>query len=293
MSDEIPDELIEEIFSRLPVKTLIRFRCVSKSWRAIIGSQDFIRKHLNHSSNHTLILGNFNHSYSGIEEPYLYSADYNSFLETNRADFKELSLPIMPRTEISSDTWGSCNGLICLLCFWKSRIFLWNPSTRKHRILPEAKFEIPNILKGDVQTIYGIGNDFVNDDYKVVSMVQIDTVDDDVYSQVKVYSLKSDSWRSVEDFPYYFDWGNSGKLANGALHWVVKASAKSESENLIAAFDLGTEEYSDCFQKVRLKPIAYSKCRRRVLLGQTDRLLLWFVHGETWGRDSEQEGGFR
>lgn len=32
----LPDEILVEIFSQLPVKSLLRFRCVSRSWRALI-----------------------------------------------------------------------------------------------------------------------------------------------------------------------------------------------------------------------------------------------------------------
>lgn len=352
MSDRIPHELIEEIFSRLPVKTLIRFKCISKSWRATIGSPDFIHKHLTHSSDDSLILGNCNIDlHVRTEESYLYAAGYDSFVETDSAIFKELSLPVNSRADISSEILGSCNGLLCLLGDWRSphladRIILWNPSTRKHRLLPfgEVEVEAPNTMRGFPRTIYGFAYDFVNDDYKVVSMLQIVGVDgidgvDEVRSEVKVYSMKLDSWKRVLDFPYYFDSLYSGKLVNGALHWVVKASLQSDREDLIAAFDLGTEEYRllqqpeysdhnfymnlgvlggclcvlcdyimdnslvhfdmwvmkeygvkeswnklisikrcdlsrDCHPLLR--PIGYSKCGRRVLLGQANQLLLWY-----------------
>ncbi|KAM1024071.1 hypothetical protein ACFX2C_037394 [Malus domestica] len=40
------DDMIVEIVLRLPVKALLRFRSVSKSWRDLISSRDFVRKHL-------------------------------------------------------------------------------------------------------------------------------------------------------------------------------------------------------------------------------------------------------
>ncbi|KAG0531301.1 hypothetical protein BDA96_04G011900 [Sorghum bicolor] len=38
---QLPEDIIFDVLSRLPVKTLCRFRCVSKSWRALISSPAF------------------------------------------------------------------------------------------------------------------------------------------------------------------------------------------------------------------------------------------------------------
>ncbi|KAM3340851.1 hypothetical protein P3S68_028486 [Capsicum galapagoense] len=49
MSD-IPPEVIDEILSRLPVKSLLRFKCVSKSFKSLIDSPKFIQAHLKQQS---------------------------------------------------------------------------------------------------------------------------------------------------------------------------------------------------------------------------------------------------
>ncbi|XP_076942525.1 putative F-box protein At1g32420 [Bidens hawaiensis] len=58
MSDNIPLEIEEEIIKRLPVKSLIQFRSVSKTWKSLIGSTDFIIKHYNghHAQVHHLLV---------------------------------------------------------------------------------------------------------------------------------------------------------------------------------------------------------------------------------------------
>ncbi|GLT69569.1 hypothetical protein SLA2020_417100 [Shorea laevis] len=45
----LPPEFIEEILTELPVKSLVRFLCVSKSCYALINDPDFIKKHLKRS----------------------------------------------------------------------------------------------------------------------------------------------------------------------------------------------------------------------------------------------------
>ncbi|EYU20296.1 hypothetical protein MIMGU_mgv1a018445mg [Erythranthe guttata] len=42
----VPSEIIENILLRLPVKSLMRFKCVSKSWEATISDPEFIANHL-------------------------------------------------------------------------------------------------------------------------------------------------------------------------------------------------------------------------------------------------------
>ena len=49
MSDYLSDEVLIEILHRLSVKSLIRLRCVSKSWKSLIATPAFIDSHLTHS----------------------------------------------------------------------------------------------------------------------------------------------------------------------------------------------------------------------------------------------------
>ncbi|KAK6772723.1 hypothetical protein RDI58_027961 [Solanum bulbocastanum] len=44
-------EIITEILSRLPVRSIFRFKCVLKSWMALISEPCFMMKHLNHAKN--------------------------------------------------------------------------------------------------------------------------------------------------------------------------------------------------------------------------------------------------
>ncbi|KAF3949018.1 hypothetical protein CMV_025055 [Castanea mollissima] len=46
MRERVPDDVVEDILGQLPVKSLTRFRCVSKSCDSIITDPTFITKHL-------------------------------------------------------------------------------------------------------------------------------------------------------------------------------------------------------------------------------------------------------
>ncbi|KAG8369685.1 hypothetical protein BUALT_Bualt14G0039500 [Buddleja alternifolia] len=49
----LPCEIIQEILSRLPIKSVLRFQIVSKSWNALILEPKFSRVHLNQSKNNS------------------------------------------------------------------------------------------------------------------------------------------------------------------------------------------------------------------------------------------------
>ncbi|XP_050260463.1 putative F-box protein At3g47150 [Quercus robur] len=47
MGERVPNDVVEDILGQLPVKSLTRFRCVSKSCDSIITDPTFIAKHFN------------------------------------------------------------------------------------------------------------------------------------------------------------------------------------------------------------------------------------------------------
>ncbi|XP_028793967.1 putative F-box protein At3g47150 [Neltuma alba] len=49
LSHKLPKDLMEEIFVRLPVKSLFRFKCEAKSWYALITDPSLIARHLERS----------------------------------------------------------------------------------------------------------------------------------------------------------------------------------------------------------------------------------------------------
>ncbi|KAA8516857.1 hypothetical protein F0562_017325 [Nyssa sinensis] len=231
MSD-LPEEVVVDIVSRLPVKSLLKFRCVSKPWCALIDSTNFMKSHLKRSietkNNMSLILD---------DEDQLYSIDFESFDKAVKLDH-----PL--KNEIfQTEVLGSCNGLLCL-SNTEEDIVLWNPSIRKHRKLPFTPIEFRSGFYCQF-IVYGFGHDVVNDDYKLVRMVQFYVEDNDSFcSEVTVYNLISNSWRRIPDFPYYLRYKQvNGVLASGALHWVVTREPESDTAALIAAFDIGTEDY--------------------------------------------------
>lgn len=53
---ELTEDLLVETLSRLPVKSLMRFMCVSKSWFSLVKDPNFICKHLNRDDHKRLMI---------------------------------------------------------------------------------------------------------------------------------------------------------------------------------------------------------------------------------------------
>ncbi|KAL6553509.1 hypothetical protein OROGR_007351 [Orobanche gracilis] len=230
MSD-VPPEVIDQIFTRLPVKSLLRFRCVSKPFCNLIDSPDFIKSHLDRTLNSTSQRNVIVNSYSD-----LYALDFDSLDNPNLLNQPGKS------QYVGTQVLGHSNGLLCLLA--NEDVFIWNPSTRMHKKLPVTEIEFPDTpgFTGCERIIYGFGYDCVNDDYKVVRIIHFFG---EVENEVKVYSMKSDSWRRIEDFPYFLCYKHAhGVLVGGALHWAVTMDDDlDDPERWIASFDIATEEY--------------------------------------------------
>ncbi|XP_043700373.1 F-box protein CPR1-like [Telopea speciosissima] len=235
----LPEVIIADILSRLPVKSLLRFRCICKLWCALIIDPDFIKMHLNRSLANNIYLTFI------FSDTSLYSIDLNAS--------KELQVLVKvdhhPKfVNYATEIVGSCNGLLCLHNTDEEEedILLWNPSTKRHHKLPIIPRESPLTHFN----VYGFGYDLTTDDYKVVRVAQPyskNDYDNFWHSEVNIYSLSTDSWRRIEDMPFHINYRHvSGVLANSALHWVASRETGPYTEsNFILSFDLQDEEYRE------------------------------------------------
>uniref|UniRef100_M1D3F7 F-Box protein n=1 Tax=Solanum tuberosum TaxID=4113 RepID=M1D3F7_SOLTU len=215
----LPEELVIEILLKLPIKSLLKFKCISKSWLALISSSEFVKTHLRLNANnkeytHHKVMMRCISNY-GFKSCSLTSL----FNESCVTEAKDLDYPTKSygweRDRYDVSILGSINGLICLVNDDKE-LFLWNPSIRKHKKLPDPRTSLPP--QGGPRRAYGFGYDEVHDDYKVVIFNEIETNMIREF-EVKMYSLKSDSWRCVDDCPRMAQFNVSGKFVNGKLHW--------------------------------------------------------------------------
>ncbi|CAI9117973.1 OLC1v1019467C1 [Oldenlandia corymbosa var. corymbosa] len=132
--ESLPNELIIEILTWLPAKTLLRFRCVSKSWRAVISTMKFIKSQLKKSSFETryfpLAPVFFGDEYSVIEAKPV----EDPFINSSKA-------PIV----------AAANGIVCINV--EKDFYFRNPTIRKYKELPRFR-DLPK-ERGQIQALFG------------------------------------------------------------------------------------------------------------------------------------------
>ncbi|KAL5722157.1 hypothetical protein ACHQM5_005713 [Ranunculus cassubicifolius] len=240
MASNLPNEIMADILSRLPPKSLARFRLVSKNLCSLICDSYFVSMHLNRSiesGSSNLLLPC---QYSSLLQLHTYSVDGYSFDKAHEIENPfDLSLS-------KYRVLGSCNGLVCFInC---DSVCLLNPSIREYKVVKFArKFDLRH--PDSMEIVYGFGYDLMDKDFKLVEIVYGNVglesnCDFDV--KITVYSLSdtSFSFSTQCTTPYkIFDEQDLGIYLNGALHWT--AVNKHTSIETIFSFDIGGKVFRE------------------------------------------------
>ncbi|KAK6914167.1 F-box domain [Dillenia turbinata] len=231
----LPDEIIADILSRVPVKSLVRFRCVSKEWCSLVANTKFIKAHLQRSNarqdHHRAHLSAL--AYSSCPSPDDHSAETNIILNFP-PKFQNEAYRIV----------GSCDGLL-LIAVDSGYTFLLNPSTREYKELPQPAYFPSNY---ELVT-YGFGYDSSSDDYKVVRVCNTGT-SATIAIGIEVYELKSNMWRNLQDCPRgsYFIYDEPGIFVSGAIHWILcrkNPEVEQCGDRTILCLDLKEEKFCE------------------------------------------------
>ncbi|CAI0439046.1 unnamed protein product [Linum tenue] len=237
----LPPEILLDIFHRLPTKSILACVCVSKYWRSLIKTPDFITTHfiqqsaISASNPKPLFLLRLCFG-PNLENHYSLHQDDSKF--THHADIK-------PPSTINNQSFsvvGSCRGLVCLmhnLYTSNYTIALWNPSIGRTFTLPRpgVTFE----THGGFEALLGFGFDSSTQDYKVVRIVRLLEYDE-IEIEVEVFSLNAGSWRRITMVAPQYNIVERGSQAfvNGSVHWIATRGDGNGNgdENLIQVLDL-------------------------------------------------------
>jgi F-box interacting protein len=263
----IPQYLLEDILVRLPVKSIIRFKCVNKSWITLFQNPTFVAKQHHHQcsiqKNPSLLLHiwqqinypSFNSSYttkllnlqySDDEDPGVSREDMQFLLEI----LKNPNVDLSPR----SYTCHCINGIFCM-GNQTDGFVLRNPAMRESKLVPKP----PSLayLKSDTDFIWYIntntcafGYDHNSNDYKVVRIAIYLGQPNQVHPVVHVYTLSTDSWRLIDASS--FDRSITGLYGdilgeiffNGAYHCIgVFRDESGQVCEIIVSFDMRDEVF--------------------------------------------------
>uniref|UniRef100_A0A0D3E649 F-box domain-containing protein n=1 Tax=Brassica oleracea var. oleracea TaxID=109376 RepID=A0A0D3E649_BRAOL len=122
--------VVDQILEKLPVKSLLRFRAVSKQWRTEIESPRFQERHLRHqqkSRDPSILI-----CHPRLEKRGKASLRSLSVGATLVSEENHIRYPVASKREINVRTTRSCDGLACL--YSSTFMYVINPATRWHRI---------------------------------------------------------------------------------------------------------------------------------------------------------------
>ncbi|XP_059428467.1 F-box/kelch-repeat protein At3g06240-like [Corylus avellana] len=263
----LPEQLITDILSLLPVKSLLRFQCVSKPWFALIHDPYFINLYFENNNNNrelSFIVETSKHELSPLRR---WKYDYHLVNFSNEDESMSEPLKIIPPFFRPHNlVIGCCNSLVCILNYDDMfstydgfDIVIWNPSIKKYKRLPFEHIEPAIEPNPQIEQSLAFGYDPVNNDYKVLMIV---FVTNEGYGrkplETMVYSMKAHSWRRAEDQWPCKDsniWSGPA-FSNPAFHWLIK----STTSMTLLAFNLTTEKF-------RVLPIPFKSYSIRVLEG--------------------------
>ncbi|KAM7528048.1 hypothetical protein LguiB_031458 [Lonicera macranthoides] len=277
MEKNLPEDLlIDQILPRLPVKSLLRFKCVCKNWYNLIESPQFIGFHSDNPNNPTRLL--VRHQTRDI--PLAYDSDSSTDSDSGWDPENPCALAIFHDQTLKTHEdiidflqgvqcmhpihiMGPVDGLFllhtCMTYFpgTNDHLGLWNPATQDFRRLSKPNFRFP---LGDTRSnILGFG--FRLDpltkekDYKVVWIPTFEPGSPSDYAATALYTLGAESWKQIEN-PNVLDlvrdiwWRCSGSFhdckecfdgvfLNGAFYWLVECNCGRQ----IGLFDMGTDEF--------------------------------------------------
>ncbi|XP_028774124.1 F-box/kelch-repeat protein At3g06240-like [Neltuma alba] len=249
LSANLPEDLMTEIMARLPVKSLLRFKCVAKSWHALITDPSFINKHLEQSytisKNRCFKLMFQSNPYTPPSISMLSNREEPRLVQDFEFPFSEKDLNLR-----WISVCGQCDGIFCLrLYLYRSsrsnddeqrRLILWNPATKEVKVIPASQHQ--SKIKGAFDAVFGFGFDPITKDYKIVGFPNRPQ---EQSAAVEVYNLSTNSWRTIDvvapSFEFYSSSYMNRSYLNGAHHWL--ANDDYNIDKLIVSFEYSKEVF--------------------------------------------------
>ncbi|XP_019192314.1 PREDICTED: F-box/kelch-repeat protein At3g23880-like [Ipomoea nil] len=198
----IPHEIIRFILLKLPVKSVIRCKCVCKQWRSLIDDSDF--KFSYRGQRRVIFLSTESTSKDrgrplrSVSRFSVRSTSHDLRLRRHKWPFGQAYPVIRASFEDNLEVLCSCNGFVLLLVA-KIDIWLWNPSTK----CSTKVLECPYSEESNPIMFGGLCYDSSTRDYKVVLSLRpigLDSWEDYGYPFLISASLNHKEWRPVQ-FP--------------------------------------------------------------------------------------------
>ncbi|XP_038880354.1 F-box protein At5g49610-like [Benincasa hispida] len=207
-----------DVLSRLPTKSLLDMRFVSKEWHQLISDRLFVQAQLQKTG---LTLSGF-----------IFQEKYQKCLD----DIKTFSyMPVNAESKVQKMVFGflpedvvilaSCNGLVCCRsCFPKrnpTTIYVCNPLFKKW-----VSFEVAQLDRfSNFALVFDPILDPVNTstNFKIVRIQQLENEQEKMYYTFEIYSSETGTWKKANEICHSNGnlLKNKGIYAKGFLHWLT------------------------------------------------------------------------
>nr|CAB3495490.1 unnamed protein product [Digitaria exilis] len=222
----LTDELLVEILRRLPVRSVCRFKCVSRSWRNLI-SNPAHRKKLPQT-----LAGFFYRSWNWERFPR--SARHFTNITGKGRPFIVPSFSFLPVPSDNVTLLDSCNGLLLCRCFGAGdasppfHYVVCNPATKKWVMLPDGSGEDRTACLGFDPAVSSHFHvvEYVLDEEECVTGVEIYS------SKTAAWSFKDSEWDS--DVSLYDD--ERSAFLNGFMHMLT--SDEDNGNHVVVMVDM-------------------------------------------------------
>ncbi|XP_010414038.2 PREDICTED: putative F-box protein At2g19630 [Camelina sativa] len=241
-------ELVMEIFSRLPAKSIARCRCVSKLWNAVLRRPDFTELYLTRSSPRPQLLFIFRDK----EYAFVFFSTQHPQNPVNNSSFAVAASRFTPSLRLY-DFVGASNGFVLLRGVKTTAnhkvlllSLLFNPSTGQSLLLPEGKPEVkPKCNMLGLNMVKFMGYDPVKKQFKVLFITMSGANGDyeryDAF-QVLTLGIGKPSWRIVECcLPHVPRPG--GICIDGVFYYIGNVD-RSSVQCFVVCFDFTSDKLS-------------------------------------------------
>ncbi|EOA30765.1 hypothetical protein CARUB_v10013908mg [Capsella rubella] len=236
MIPHLPHDLESEILSRVPAKSLPKWKTTCKRWYELFRDPRFVKKNFGNAAAREMIVL------------------MNSGVSSIRVDLRAIDDEVDPNMEVSGKlSWQKdskqvklsqifhCDGLI--LCFTKrnTRLVVWNPCTGQTRwIKPRTRFK-----SDDVFAIGYEDSNSCSGSFKILRFCYDNNAKDQEllrFAEIEIYEFSSDSWRVLDGMSNP-TWGlcAGGVSVKGTTYWV--AGDIIEPGFFLLSFDFTTETF--------------------------------------------------
>ncbi|KAM3290611.1 putative F-box protein [Capsicum chacoense] len=238
------EQILVDILSRLPLRSLLRFKCVSKTWEALISDPYF----------HKMIMKKQRQSPDSTSQKLLIRKMFSDtapsrfkFYSSSLSTFEDVQQLDPPLTHYVDryHIFSSFDGLALLSA--DTQLFLWNPLTRETALLPHTEFEA-------MCTCFVLGYDDATDGYKILKL------DMRLPKSMEILTLKTRFWRKICNHPTAVcpTTGHEMEIlprpsknipmeplvrVHGAFHWLGDLNVSGKF--YVVSFSISNEVYGD------------------------------------------------